>query len=366
RRLGCAGKAAVPVLHGCEVRQREDHVGWHQPGRLYRHRERQPGLHPWVPQSGELGQVQHQLPGARVRRPGRLQQHRARVLDQGQCASGQELPAVSPHRLDRVARAGSVLVPLGRERVVPPSAERHGGVQSRHTGVNALGPERTSLRFGRQPVRDYGLFGPGPGGLEPQPSRSERRRPSSARHRLSQLSPASHVHGGPSSGVLRSSQPMKRSFVKASIRAAGFFTLLLVPLQGCTNLDESPRSGIVPSNFFKSEAEVLASLAGTYAQLRSTLDDYYNVSEISTDEMVVPTRGQDWYDGGTWLDLHFQTWTGTSAATGAFMNGAWNALFGGVARANVLLDALQTTAVPNQAQIEGEARVLRAFYYYLL
>jgi hypothetical protein len=159
---------------------------------------------------------------------------------------------------------------------------------------------------------------------------------------------------------------MKKSFVKASIGAAGFFTLLLVPLQGCTNLDESPRSGIVPSNFFKSEAEVLASLAGTYAQLRSTLDDYYNVSEISTDEMVVPTRGQDWYDGGTWLDLHFQTWNGTSAATGAFMNGAWNVLFGGIARANVLLDALQTTAVPNQAQIEGEARVLRAFYYYCL
>ena len=159
---------------------------------------------------------------------------------------------------------------------------------------------------------------------------------------------------------------MKRSFVKASIGAAGFFTLLLVPLQGCTNLDESPRSGIVPSNFFKSEAEVLASLAGTYAQLRSTLDDYYNVSEISTDEMVVPTRGQDWYDGGTWLDLHYQTWNGTSAATGAFFNGAWNALSAGIARANVLLDALKTTAVPNQAGYEGEARVLRAFYYYLL
>ncbi len=159
---------------------------------------------------------------------------------------------------------------------------------------------------------------------------------------------------------------MKKSFVKASIAAAGFFTLLLVPLQGCTNLDETPQSGIEPSNFFRTEPEVLASLAGTYAQLRSTLDDYYNVSEISTDEMVVPTRGQDWYDGGTWLDLHYQTWTGTSAATGAFFNGAWNALGAGIARANVLLDALKTTVVPNQVGYEAEARVLRAFYYYLL
>src|SRR5205814_3453176 len=95
-------------------------------------------------------------------------------------------------------------------------------------------------------------------------------------------------------------------------------------------------SAISPSHFYRSEAEVLAGLVGTYAQLRATLDDYYNVSEISTDEMVVPTRGQDWYDGGTWLDLHRQTWSGTSAAAGAFFNGAWNALFAGVERANVL------------------------------
>ena len=159
---------------------------------------------------------------------------------------------------------------------------------------------------------------------------------------------------------------MKKPFVMASIGAAGFVTLLLVPLQGCTNLDEVPLSAISPSNFYRNEAEVLAGLAGTYAQLRSTLDDYYNVSEISTDEMVVPTRGQDWYDGGTWLDLHYQTWTGTSAATGAFFNGAYNAMFAGISRANVLLDALKGTSVPNQARIAGEARYLRAFYYYLL
>lgn len=150
---------------------------------------------------------------------------------------------------------------------------------------------------------------------------------------------------------------MKRTFVA---------TLAMVVALGCTDLSESPSSAISPGNFYRNEAEVLAGLAGVYAQLRSTLDDYYNVSEISSDEMIVPTRGQDWYDGGTWLDLHAQTWTPTSPATGAFLSGAWNALYGGVARANVLLDALPNVSVANQATIESEARVLRAFYYYLL
>jgi len=151
---------------------------------------------------------------------------------------------------------------------------------------------------------------------------------------------------------------MKRIFVTSA--------LLVVFAQGCTDLSETPASAISPGNFYRNEGEVLAGLAGVYAQLRSTLDDYYNVSEISTDEMIVPTRGQDWYDGGTWLDLHAQTWTPTSPATGAFLGGAWNAAFGGVARANVLLDAMQSVSVPNQARIEAETRVLRAFYYYLL
>lgn len=151
---------------------------------------------------------------------------------------------------------------------------------------------------------------------------------------------------------------MKKTFVTTA--------LLLIVAQGCTDLSESPPSAISPDNFYRNEAEATAGLLGIYAQLRSTLDDYYNVSEISSDEMIVPTRGQDWFDGGTWLDLHAQTWTPTSPATGAFLNGAWNAAYAGVARANVLLDALQNVTVANQARIEAEARALRGFYYYLL
>lgn len=159
---------------------------------------------------------------------------------------------------------------------------------------------------------------------------------------------------------------MKRQFVTTSIGAVGLVALLLVPLQSCTNLDEVPTSAITPGNFFRTQAEVLAGLAGVYAQLRGTIDDYYDVSEISTDEMVVPTRGQDWYDNGVWREIHDQLWTPTSPSGLSQINGAWNTLFGGVARANVLLDALKTTSVPNQATIVAEAQALRAFYYYLL
>src|SRR6266566_3649586 len=111
---------------------------------------------------------------------------------------------------------------------------------------------------------------------------------------------------------------------------------------------------------------LLALLAPVYSVLHNTQDNYYNVSEISTDEMIVPTRGQDWYDGGTWLDLHRQTWTATSPATLTFLNGVWNDAFSGIPRANELLDALRNARGRDQAIIAAEARTLRAFYYYQL
>src|SRR5882762_2352293 len=161
---------------------------------------------------------------------------------------------------------------------------------------------------------------------------------------------------------------MKRLFVTTSIGAVGLFTLVLVPMQGCTDLSETPISAITPINFFHTEGEVTAALAGVYAGLRNTPGEgeYWGVSEVSTDEIVVPTRGSDWFDNGTWLELHRQTWAANSPSTLSFFNGAWNTAYAGVARANVLIDALQSVTVPNQARIEGEARFLRAFYYYLL
>ena len=162
---------------------------------------------------------------------------------------------------------------------------------------------------------------------------------------------------------------MKRPFVTITTGAGALLLgLLIVPLQGCTNLDETPVSQITPGNFFRNEVEVLAGLAGVYAQLRSTAPEggIYDVNEVTSDEIVVPTRGPDWYDNGQWIDLHNQTWTPTSAAASNFFNGAWNSAYTGVARANLFISSVENVSVPNKAAVLAEGRALRAFYYYIL
>ena len=132
-----------------------------------------------------------------------------------------------------------------------------------------------------------------------------------------------------------------------SVRGARRFTRLLlcpalafVVLQGCTDLEESPTSVITPDNFFQTDQEVLGSLASVYAVLRSTTDAYVNVSNISSDELIAPTRGSDWFDGGKWLELHRHTWTPSSpVATDP------------AERANLLNDALAVDAFRPESAI---------------
>ncbi len=152
----------------------------------------------------------------------------------------------------------------------------------------------------------------------------------------------------------------------------GFIPVLFVlsPIIGlslaCTDLTESPTSSIAPENFYKNEQEVIGGLASVYAQLRQTTEAYYFLTEISSDEIIIPTRGTDWYDNGRWLEIDRQLWGANSPSGLDDVNGAWNALFSGVARANVALAAVDKVNFPSKPVVQAELRTLRAYYYFLL
>ena len=155
-------------------------------------------------------------------------------------------------------------------------------------------------------------------------------------------------------------------FTKARLYAVLLAAPVVLAVPACTDLEEVPVSSITPENFFQNEREVLSALAGVYAQLRPTLWSYYNLSQVSSDENIVPTRGQDWYDNGVWLELDKHDWAANSPSGRDNINGAWVDIFTGVVRANALLENMGRVAIAEQEAVEGEARALRAFYYYQL
>ena len=162
---------------------------------------------------------------------------------------------------------------------------------------------------------------------------------------------------------------MSNRLMKKSIKVASMTALLTISptlIVACTDLTEVPTSSIAPENFYKNEQEVIGGLASVYAQLRQTTEAYYNLTEVSSDEYIVPTRGTDWYDNGRWLEIDRQQWGANSPAGLDDVNSTWNALFTGVARANVAIEAVEKVSFADKPVVIAELRTLRAFYYFLL
>ena len=164
---------------------------------------------------------------------------------------------------------------------------------------------------------------------------------------------------------------MSKSLAKAALRF-GLRALLLIPVfavgETCTELTEVPHDALTPSTAFHTAQEVLAGLAGVYAQLRSVEanSEFATMEELTTDVLIVPTRGSDWYDNGQWLDMHRQTWRANSAGALGFLTGSWNDAFSGVAKANLLISVVRNSSAANKDTIVAELRTLRAWYYYVL
>lgn len=139
--------------------------------------------------------------------------------------------------------------------------------------------------------------------------------------------------------------------------------------QSCTNLDEELFDSVTPDNFFNTEEEILAALGAAYTQFGNfASNDPFSLQCVSTDEMTVPTRGQDWDDGGEWRRLSLHSYTPEDG----YFNGGWNFGFNGVNTANRLIYQFQLLVDEGgidptlAAAFIAELRAVRGFFYWQL
>lgn len=139
--------------------------------------------------------------------------------------------------------------------------------------------------------------------------------------------------------------------------------------QACTNLDETLYSEVTPSNFFKTDAEFVSALGAAYTTMGGyATGDINEVQEMTTDEVVVPTRGSDWDDGGTQRRLHLHAW----GYDDGFMNNPWDFCYSGVSTANRLIYTFKTLSDGGQVDATvadayiSELTSVRSFFYWQL
>jgi hypothetical protein len=153
---------------------------------------------------------------------------------------------------------------------------------------------------------------------------------------------------------------MKRFYNRLLLLTGGLFVSL-----GCTDLEEELFSDVTTDTFFQTEEEFISALGAAYTNLYGFAGDgWFVLQEVSSDEMIVPQRGADWFDNGAWARLHTHQYTERDPA----INGGWNLAFQGINACNRLIETFEEAAerVTGGDKFIAELKVLRGFYYYML
>lgn len=159
---------------------------------------------------------------------------------------------------------------------------------------------------------------------------------------------------------------LKNRFVKGKPFLA---FVLIVGLGSCADLTETVYDEVPKSEYDKTltsptEAQLRDGLNSIYTNMSPIAGhgNLFSIQEVSTDEMIIPQRGGDWYDGGQWIRMHRHVYQPTEEA----FNNVWRLMYSGIVTCNRILVQSKQLNPTLAAQLEPELRAVRALYYFWL
>jgi len=145
-------------------------------------------------------------------------------------------------------------------------------------------------------------------------------------------------------------------------------TFLISGIIGCTDVEENVYDKYPADEFYGSPEGADVALAGVYSKIGGNWDGvgyagadngWYDMNSMSADEQVIPHRTT-----GDWQLDFARMYKHEWLPTDLMVNNTWNWLYNAVFSANLAVSQLESSDA-DQAKI-AEAKVLRAFFYYLL
>jgi hypothetical protein len=161
---------------------------------------------------------------------------------------------------------------------------------------------------------------------------------------------------------------MKNTFFLKNSKVLFFALLMIFASNACTDLEEEQYAEIGQSaadDIEKSLADPEKTVLGAYNRLGNTFGGHgglFSMQEVSSDEMMIPQRGGDWYDGGYWLRTHRHEFGSDIPG----LNGTWSTLYSVIAVCNRGIGKAPTLFPTQSASVIAELRALRALCYFYL
>jgi len=146
-----------------------------------------------------------------------------------------------------------------------------------------------------------------------------------------------------------------------NMRRPGFvlFASFILLAHSCTKLNEDVGANLTQGQVTTDSSYAAILLQSVYSSLEWTFTGFLEIfplSELTTDEAIAPTRGNNWDDNGMWRVLHQQKYDPNNKV----VHDCFNSLSGVIYAAT---DMLQYKATARQ---QAEARFLRAWAMYWL
>lgn len=154
--------------------------------------------------------------------------------------------------------------------------------------------------------------------------------------------------------------------IKMNSLRKGVWIIVSFLMIGC-ELDIEETDSIVTSADEGGEEQFsgLSDVGGAVSDLYNSLNghigeqaNFFALNEVTTDELLVPTRGTDWGDNGIWRQLHNHTWNSEHA----YILAVWDQFNQNVFRATLAIDERSNaTSEGDITTLKAEARLIRAF-----
>lgn len=148
-------------------------------------------------------------------------------------------------------------------------------------------------------------------------------------------------------------------------------SLATISLGACTKLDENVYDQITSDKFYTNKNEILSAVLRPYTHANAWVTpadqrNWWELSELSSDQLAWPTKGPHGEDGGKWKRLHYHSWF----VNDDYINNAWVLMYWGMGLCSDPIQKISSRepAAMGITQEEkdsyiAELKLLRAFHY---
>ena len=89
----------------------------------------------------------------------------------------------------------------------------------------------------------------------------------------------------------------------------GIMAGTVISLPSCTDLSETVYDQVMSQNYYNTKQDVINAVFRPFEHIYESIVRRHEHEELTGDQLITPTRGTWWYDGGKWDIIIINTMT---------------------------------------------------------